>query len=116
MIIHKSPYPSIDVPHVTLPTFVFKPLQGDAGATASVDRLLQPLTIPAPYHEEFNPQPQRPSAEGLSLAGIKNRAEAFALGLRQQGDWSQSGRVFSIVSENQVSVLDLRVLILSAWP
>ncbi|CAO1615834.1 unnamed protein product [Parajaminaea phylloscopi] len=105
MIIHKSPYPDIQVPHVTLPSFVLRPLLNGNTAlpSSSRRRLDEPLIIPAPYHEEYNPNPQRPRAapEGLSLTALKERSEHFALGLREQKGWRVPGRVLSIVSENQ---------------
>lgn len=106
MIIHKSPYPDISVPEVTLPTFVFRPLLDDTVVAFSNQRRLdEPLVIPAPYHEEYNRKPQRSGKDthGLSLRELKERAEGFALGLEQQEAWRSTGRVLSIVSENQVS-------------
>ncbi|CAO1635169.1 unnamed protein product [Jaminaea pallidilutea] len=107
MIIHNSPYPDIRIPQVSLPTFIFRPLE----QFPNDERLQQPLCIPAPHHDEFNPQPQRPATKdvrGLSLAQLKTRSEHFALGLRANYGWgasagssSTSSNILSIVSENQ---------------
>ncbi|PWN26312.1 acetyl-CoA synthetase-like protein [Jaminaea rosea] len=125
MIIHHSPYPDLAIPAVTLPTFIFRPLDNsqDEQVPGSQSRLDSPLLMAVPQDEKYNPKPTRPraSAEGgaLSLRQAKERAEMWALGLRQELGWGggddeqgrgkrreaaeegEAERVLSVVSENQ---------------
>ena len=119
MIIHQSPYPDISIPQVSLPTFIFRPLE-DGRAD---ERLDAPLLMAVPQDDKVNAKPARPQAANekgsLSLRQAKERAEMWALGLREEMGWGREGgksssssegreagevdNVLSIVSENQVS-------------
>lgn len=118
MIIYHSPYPSIThlIPDVTLPAFLLGPTGVPSGGPSSTlvhaeaGEFDAPLYNPPPavnladrsdLPDELKqiPPPIRPLAKPLSLNGIKERAEQFALGLREKG-W-EKGHVLSVVSENQ---------------
>ncbi|PWN21047.1 acetyl-CoA synthetase-like protein [Microstroma glucosiphilum] len=124
MIVHRSPFPDLSLPpaETSLPSFLFRDLLPSAAhsisppgcsssGSSSSPRSDEPLVIPPPFHEKFNPNPVRPKAEALSLRGLKDLAERWATFLAAEPTWTRGSQgheheqqqqpVLSLVTSNQ---------------
>lgn len=124
MIIHRSPFPDVSLPpaETSLPSFLFRdllpstsasssPSPSSSSSAGSSSRLDEPLVLPPPHQEKFNPKPVRPKAEPLSLRGLRDIAERWATFLASEPTWTtgaaggdkqqQKQAVLSLVTSNQ---------------